>query len=157
MPFALSWIFDRLSPRRRESLLSVGLLFLRLTTGGLMLWRHGSSKLLNFGEYVEKFADPIGIGPAASLVLSVTAEFFCAIAVMLGFATRLAAIPLVINMGVAAFIVHSGDPWGRKEFALLYFIPFAFFIFSGAGRYSLDSVLSKRLGQGASSPDLEEA
>jgi putative oxidoreductase len=46
-------------------------------------------------------------------------------------------------MGVAAFVAHGKDPLSVKEMALLYFFAFAVFIFTGAGRYSLDKFFRK--------------
>lgn len=78
------------------------------------------------------------------MALVVFAEMFCSLAIILGFAVRLAAIPLIITMLVAAFIIHGDDPWQKKEFALLYLTPFLVLVFSGAGRYSLDMMLFKK-------------
>ena len=48
-------------------------------------------------------------------------------------------------MLVAAFVVHADDPWGKKEFALLYAIPFTALAITGGGRYALDALgLKKR-------------
>ena len=47
-------------------------------------------------------------------------------------------------MVVAAFVQHFGDPWGKKEFALLYAIPFAMLIITGGGKYGLDRFLEKK-------------
>jgi putative oxidoreductase len=39
---------------------------------------------------------------------------------------------------VAATIIHADDPWQKKEFALMYAVPFLTLIFTGPGRYSID-------------------
>ncbi|MEM6278106.1 MAG: DoxX family protein [Verrucomicrobiota bacterium] len=122
---------------------SFGLLILRLFTGGCMLLAHGWGKLAKFGELSGKFPDPIGIGSAPSLALAVFAEVFCAIAIMIGLFTRAAAIPLLITMLVAAFVVHGADPFQKKEFALLYAAPFLMLILTGAGAYSVDAKLKR--------------
>lgn len=54
------------------------------------------------------------------LSLIIFAEFFCSIALILGLFTRLATIPLIIGMGVAAFVAHGADPFSVKEMSLLY-------------------------------------
>jgi putative oxidoreductase len=69
----------------------------------------------------------------------VFAEVFCAALVMLGLLTRLAAVPIVIFLGVAFFIQHAHDPWPQRELALLYLLPFLALIGTGAGRFSLDA------------------
>jgi putative oxidoreductase len=45
---------------------------------------------------------------------------------------------------VAAFVIHGGDPWKKKEFALLYAVPFLTLILTGGGRYSLEAMLGKK-------------
>ncbi len=121
-----------------------GLLFLRLALGFMMAFGHGWGKLTGFGERASKFADPFGLGPEITLALAVFAEFFCSLALAVGLLTRAVVIPLIITMLTAAFIIHSDDPWNRKEFALLYFVPFVTLMLSGAGRYSLDAMLFGR-------------
>jgi putative oxidoreductase len=71
----------------------------------------------------------------------VFAEFFCSILLILGLFTRLAAIPLVIGMAVAAFVVHGADPFAAKELSLLYLFIYVALIFTGPGRHSVDYVL----------------
>jgi len=130
-------------PGSHDSATSLGLLILRLALGGMMLAAHGWPKLKGFSGLVGSFPNPIGIGSTPSLVLAVFAEFFCAIAVMLGLFTRAAAIPLMITMLVAAFIVHASDPFQRQEFALLYAVPFLMLVLTGAGSYSLDAKIGR--------------
>lgn len=128
--------------RQQQGLIaSIGLLILRLGIGGLMV-THGWGKVqMVAGGQLSEFGDPIGLGPAASLVLITFAEFVCAILVMIGLGTRLAAIPVVIGMGVAAFIVHADDSLGTKEPALLFFTGFLALVFTGPGRIAIDALL----------------
>lgn len=123
---------------------SLGLFILRVSVGLMLAIVHGLPKLTNFSAKAEIFPDPLGVGSFVSLCLAVFAEFFCALAVAFGFLTRLAAIPLVINMLVIAIVLHGDDPWGKKEFALLYAIPFLTLIFTGAGSFSLDGLIFKK-------------
>ena len=122
---------------------SLGLLLLRVSVGGMMLFAHGWGKLTSFAERSSSFPDPLGIGSSLSMALATGAEAFCALAVILGFATRWAVVPLMVTMLVAALIIHGDDPWAKKEFALLYFFPFATLLLTGAGRYSLDAFLRR--------------
>lgn len=119
-----------------------GLLIFRLMVGGLML-THGYGKLMRLFEGNFRFADPIGLGPEISLTLTVFAEFVCSLLIMFGLFTRLAAVPLIIAMLVAALIQHGGDSIGEKEKALLYLGSFILLFYKGAGRYSLDNMLLK--------------
>ncbi len=119
----------------------IGLLVLRLGVGAFMLVAHGWGKLAGFGDLAGRFPDPIGLGSTFSLALAIFAEVLCALLVILGLGTRFAAVPLLATMLVAAFVVHADDPWSKKEFALLYAIPFLTLIFTGGGRFALDSLI----------------
>lgn len=123
--------------------LNFAILLLRLVVAAFML-THGWPKLnrlIDGGEI--KFGDPLGLGPLLSLILVVFAEFICSILVGLGLWTRLAVIPLIITMGVAAFVSHGGDPFARKELALMYLLIYVFLFVSGGGKYTLDKVFRK--------------
>jgi putative oxidoreductase len=107
----------------------------------MMLFGHGLGKLTHYSQRASEFPDPLGVGSTVSLGLVVGAEFFCSIAITLGFLTRAAAVPLLTTMLVAAFVIHAGDPWARQEFALIYGATYLALVFTGAGRYSLDQLL----------------
>lgn len=128
----------------------LGLLFIRLMAGGLMLSAHGWGKLANFSVYAAQFPDPIGLGSTVALSMAIFAEVFCACLIVSGFVTRLAAAPLVITMFVAVFIVHGADPFSKKELALMYGTCFFTILLAGPGRFSLDYVVYyKKKIQGA--------
>lgn len=118
----------------------LGKLLLRVVPGGIMLIDHGWPKLAGFGERMETFADPIGLGPAFSLVLILFAEVICALLVMLGVWTRISTIPLIIGMAVIAFVMHGDDLLGKGESALIYMTVFIGIMLVGSGRFSLDRV-----------------
>lgn len=102
-----------------------------------MAFSHGLPKLMRIGELSQSFPDPLGLGSTLSVGLAIFAELFCSLAVMLGIGTRLAAVPVIITMLVAAFIIHAADPWAKKELALLYAVIFTTLFFTGAGRFRL--------------------
>lgn len=116
---------------------NLGLLLLRVGFGGMML-THGIPKMMKMISGNFSFGDPIGIGEPATLVLAVLGEVVFPILVIIGFKTRLSAIPVIITMAVAGFIVHGTDPLGTKEMALLYLFAFVAIALLGAGRYSID-------------------
>lgn len=115
----------------------LALLLMRIGFGGLMLFNHGIPKLDKLNGPIE-FADPIGVGPTASLILCLIGEVLAPVLIIVGIKTKLAAVPAAITMAVAAFIVHAGDPLQKKEMALLYFIAFVVIFLAGPGRFSLD-------------------
>lgn len=125
--------------------ISISLLFLRIVVGVFML-THGYGKFLMMtGDGPIQFADPLGMGVTASLILAVFAEFFCSIFLIFGVATRLSAIPLLITMLVAALIVHAPDAFTRKELPLLYAATYLVIALAGPGKYSVDNWIFKKL------------
>jgi putative oxidoreductase len=121
-----------------EMAMSLGLLVLRVGLGALMLAGHGWGKLVGFTEMAQKFPDPLGVTPPVSLALAVFGEVVCSALVVLGVYTRLAAIPPLATMAVAAILVHAGDPWADKEMAVLYGLGFLALVIAGGGRFALD-------------------
>lgn len=121
------------------------LLLLRLTAGGFML-THGIGKFesLISGEPIS-FPDPIGVGGTASLALVVFSEVFCSIFLIIGLATRLTALPLIITMMVAAFIFHASDGFGKQELPLLYTMIYIVLVISGSGKVSVDKWIFNKL------------
>ena len=115
------------------------ILFLLRFAVGIFMFLHGIGKFSKlFGDALIKFADPMGLGVTTSLALTVFAEVFCSVLLIFGLGTRLAAIPLLITMLVAAFIVHGADGFGKQELPLLYSIIYLTISIAGAGKISID-------------------
>jgi putative oxidoreductase len=131
---------------RTEAANAAGLLTLRVAVGGMML-THGWTKLVRLAQTPDQFADPLGLGPEISLGLAVFAEVICAALIVFGAATRVAAVPLLITMMVAAFVVHGADPFGKKELALLYGAGALTLMLTGGGRLSIDALIGWRRRQ----------
>ena len=136
----LNWLLSR-STRSESLSVAVSLLILRIGAGLMMSTAHGWGKLTSFSERAAQFSDPIGLGSSLSMGLAIFAEFFCSMALILGLFTRAAVIPLMFTMLVAVLIVHADDPFGRKELALLYLLPYITVLLCGPGRFSLDRLL----------------
>jgi len=114
----------------------LGLLILRIGFSiGLMT--HGYGKFIRVFQGNFKFGDPIGIGSTPSLILTAFGEFIAPIFIIIGWKTRLFSFFPAITMLVAFLIAHDGDPFSRKEKALMYLIAFVALIFTGHGKYAL--------------------
>jgi putative oxidoreductase len=122
---------------------NVATLLLRLCFGLLVCLAHGLSKLKHFSSMQSTFADPLHVGHTVSLVLVVFAEVFCALLIVLGLFTRFAALVLVINFAVVAFIVLKGQSVEVHEAGFLYLTAFAAILLVGPGRISVDSMMGK--------------
>ena len=123
----------------RAQSLDILVLLLRITLAAFMI-THGWPKLLRLLEGGDiQFGDPIGLGPTLSLILVVFAEFFCSILIGIGLGTRLASIPLIFTMLVAAFIAHGDDPFRQREMALLYLTFYITLLVIGFARRETES------------------
>ena len=121
-----------------NTITSIALLILRIAFAG-MLVTHGWDKLTNFEAMSQGF-----LGGSIGLSLTVFAEFFCALGVVVGLLYRLALIPMIINMSVAFIMVHHlklVGP-GNGELAFLYLVVFVVLMLTGSGKYAIDSFLS---------------
>lgn len=122
----------------KNSLLKdIGLAVLRIAPS-LLLMTHGIPKFQKLMNGNFEFGDPLGIGATPSLFLTVIGEVICPVLIIIGYKTRWASVPPAITMLVASFIVHSSDPIGTKEKALLFLTFFVVIMLLGPGRYSVD-------------------
>jgi putative oxidoreductase len=123
--------------------IDLGLLLLRLGTGGLLALLHGWGKVTGFSKMFDTFPDPLGIGARASYLLATGGEFIGGIMVALGLFARFGALWAGSVMGVAFFVVHKGALTGPQsgELGLLYLAGFLAILFTGAGRFSFDAKL----------------
>lgn len=119
-----------------------GLLVLRLWYGLMLFFNHGLSKLTHFSAMSTRMPDPLHIGHEPSLILAVIGEVLCSWLVVIGLATRWAALYIVIELGIAFFLVHhlklSGP--GSGELAYTYIGAFLVLLIAGGGRYSVDRI-----------------
>ncbi|MDB4264498.1 DoxX family protein [bacterium] len=115
----------------------IGLAFFRIAISAMML-THGLTKFQKLISGNFEFRNPIGIGATPSLFLAVIGEFICPILIIIGFKTRLSAIPSAITMAVAVFITHGADDFGTKEKALLFLVSFITIILVGPGKFGVD-------------------
>ncbi|KAB2895334.1 MAG: DoxX family protein [Chlorobi bacterium] len=136
-------------PFASERLTDVTVLILRVSFAFLLI-THGFPKLSKLlGEQPIEFAAVFGMSPGFSLTMAMLAEFGCAVLLALGLFTRIAAIPIFATMMVIFFHIHSGMPLSNRELPLVYLVLGFFFMVHGAGNYSLDAVLSKKLTHSA--------
>ena len=130
---------------------SWGLLGLRLATGAIFI-AHGLPKFgIGGGGGLEGLANWLGsIGvplPMLSAVLVASSEAVGGAMLIVGFMTRFAAMTQIIAMLVAVFLVHwsnglTGD--GGYQWALLLGAAAFALMVDGAGRFSVDRMMSRR-------------
>lgn len=122
----------------------IGLTVLRVFAGLSMGLAHGYGKLPVSDQFVEGVA---GMGfpmPEVFAWAAALAECVGGLLLAAGLLTRTSALFILGTMVVAAFITHGGDPFGKKEMALLYGCICIAFLFIGGGRFSIDFALRRR-------------
>jgi putative oxidoreductase len=123
----------------------------RLTLGWVFL-QSGWGKLHSLPKVVEFFRS-MGIpAPEIQAPLVAFLEFLCGALLLLGLATRLASLPVIVIMIVALVTAKKGeihelsDLFGLSEYL---YIALALWLGAyGAGPLSLDAVVARRLEQG---------
>ena len=130
---------------------SWGLLGLRLVTGAIFI-AHGLPK---FGIGSDSGLDGLagwlgGMGipfPMLNAILVACSETIGGFMLLIGFMTRFAALTQVIAMLVAIFMVHWSSGFtatGGYQWALLLAAAAFALMMDGAGRYSVDRMMSRK-------------
>jgi putative oxidoreductase len=116
------------------------LLVLRVWLGLDLFFRHGVEKITRFSQMSAHFPDPVHIGPRVSLAYALLSDGICSLLVVLGLATRVAALIIVINLTVAFTLVHHFATSGPRsgELPLVFLGGFLAVLIAGPGRYSVD-------------------
>lgn len=133
--------------------LDLGLLLIRIIIGLLMAF-YGYEKLIHFetmaaSDFWAKNVNFLGFTGKVPLALTIFAELFCSILLIIGLLSRLALIPLLICMGfiivaIMQFsVLNSGDNGYEFNTAFVYFIIYLALFFTGSGKYSLDNKFLK--------------
>lgn len=130
---------------------SWGVTVLRVIVGIVFL-AHGLQKFFEMGlEGVSGFFGSVGIpAPFVAAALVTAVETFCGLALILGFYTRWAVIPLALTMLVAILTVHLPKGFfvaqGGYELALLLLGANIALGLLGSGAFSLDEVIARMRG-----------
>jgi putative oxidoreductase len=119
----------------------LGLLILRVFAGLSLALAHGVSKLPPSAGFL-RTVEGLGL-PEPMAWLSGVTEAFGGFLLAAGFLTRPAAFFIAINMSVAAFLSHAGDPYARAELAFLFLAVAVMFLLVGGGRFSIDRVIKR--------------
>ena len=121
------------------------LTLVRVFIGLSLMLAHGAGKIPvseGFIEHVEQLGLPF---PALLSWSAALSEYVGAFLIAVGLFTRPAAFFVAVTMFIAAFVNHAGDPFGSAEKGYLYFAFSLIFLVIGSGRFSLDSVVRRRL------------
>ena len=131
-----------------NSLQDVALLFLRLTLA-YGFYGPAMEKVKHF-ENIPTWFESLGIPfPLLNAYMAVATEVTGVILITLGLCTRIIAVPMIVIMIVAIATVHykNGFACGHNGFEVpfYYMLMLITLIAFGAGKFSIDNFISKKL------------
>lgn len=116
----------------------LGLLILRISVGGLMLF-HGVSKIIGGISFLTENMGAIGYAVYIG-------EVVAPLAILLGWRTKIASVIFAINCLVAIAVAHSGEIFSISEHGgyalellMLYLLGSIALFYTGAGKYAVSS------------------
>jgi putative oxidoreductase len=133
--------------------IDLGLLFIRVIIG-LLMGFYGYEKLIHFQEmatsdFWTKNVSFLGMTGPVPLGLTVFAEFFCSLLLIVGLFTRLSLLPLMFCMAYIFLVIFplsilgQGDNGYEFNTSFVYFVVYLGLFFTGPGKYSLDQKILK--------------
>jgi len=121
----------------------IGLLLLRITIAGLMLF-HGVAKLSNL-DGIKNMLSGVGIPEMMAYGIYIT-ELIAPSLILVGIRTRLASIVFFFGMMAAIFLAHSDNIFtlskaGGLEIELILLFAFGALVlfFTGSGKYAVST------------------
>ncbi len=127
-----------------------GILFLRIGIGFAFIFVHGWGKIFGGPELWGKLGGSmanlgITFAPVFWGFMAAAAEFGGGILILFGLFTRPASAFMAFTM-LVAFLQHTSklDPWNRVIYPMEMFAVFMALLFIGAGKYSIDALISKK-------------
>ena len=143
IPLIIEYIIGNLNSYKMKKNINLGLLILRITVAGLMLF-HGVAKLSHLGG-IKGILSSNGLSEFIAYGSYIT-ELIAPVLMIIGFRTRLASLTFFLGMLTALFLAHSENIFALSktgclqiELILLYALGALVLFFTGAGKYSVSS------------------
>ena len=124
-------------------------LLVRLVAGGALAF-HGSEIVFGNIEGAGRFFESVGFDDGVFWAWVVGGlELGCGLLLAIGLLTRLAAVPIIVFLGVAIAIYHAqnGFNWEARgiEYPLFWAVVVFHFLVHGGGRWSLDALIGREV------------
>ena len=127
----------------------VGILVLRVIVFGTLFMKHGTPKLFDFNTELHwegaAYPNVFGLGSVGTLLIATFADGICSLLVVLGLATRWAALfagsSLAVGWGMVHHFAFVGIEGRIAETISLYMVACLAIFLLGPGRYSLDAMI----------------
>jgi putative oxidoreductase len=132
----------------RELPSNIVLFVLRAMVGVNIALLHGWDKLHHFSSRIGSVPDQLNIGSKYALMIAIAGEFVGGILMATGLLGRFGAFLVAFVSALALAATYHGSAWHERELWGLYLAGSLTVLLLGGGRYSLDSVVWKKLGKG---------
>jgi putative oxidoreductase len=119
----------------------IGLLYLRIGAGLVVLIIHGLPKVLHYANEARAIEDPFHFGKTLTIGFAIFAEVVCPVFVIAGFGARLAALPVMVVTVIALARVHPEWSLQQAQFAWMLLVLFGTIVIAGSGQYTLAAML----------------
>ena len=134
----------------------LSILFLRILAGTVFIFHGGRKSGMFQGEGIDRYIQRLeSVEMPLSTVVgygTTGVELVGGLFILAGFCTRLATFPMLLTTGLTALYFHShafslsdraglGSPYGGYEYSLTLMVILLVLLISGAGRFSLRSIL----------------
>ena len=118
----------------------IGILLLRVFIGVRLIYGVADNvlhwdRMIEFKDFLQQNKFPI---PLICAIVSVYAQLIAGMLIFVGLKIRWAAGVMVINFLIAIVMVHLGQTFEQMTAVLAILFPSLMFLFTGAGKYSLD-------------------
>lgn len=117
------------------------LFFFRIIVSAQLIIVHGLKKIGVGTGVPETVPNPFHFPDWFNDSFAISANLIFPLFIIVGFYTRIAAIPILAVTLSGYFVVHWNDPLLVSDVPFMYSLSFLLIAFSGAGKYSLDHYL----------------
>jgi putative oxidoreductase len=112
-----------------------------------MIYAHGLKKIGVGVVVAEQVPNPLHLPEVINNAFAISANIFFPILVVFGFLTRLSVLPILAVTLTGYFVLHFHDAPLVKDTPFMFSLSYLVILFLGAGKYSLDNYLFKKISK----------
>jgi len=112
-----------------------------------MIYAHGLKKIGVGVAVAEQVPNPLHLPEVINNAFAISANIFFPILVVFGLLTRLSVLPILAVTLTGYFVLHFHDAPLIKDTPFMFSLSYLVILFLGAGKYSLDNYLFKKVSK----------
>ena len=124
---------------------NLSLLVFRIAISMELILVHGLKKIGVGAASSEHVPNPLHLPDVLNHGFASAANLLFPILVILGFFTRIAVLPILAVTFTGYLVVHAHDSLLVRDVPFMYSISFLLVLFIGPGKYSIDTIIHKRI------------